>query len=255
MIKSSISFLYNNISSKDMGVINASINSGLYEENFLPKAELKETVIRRRKIPYLLEIRRVPLEFTLTIAFQDVWTTDSLSAVKRWFYVDFYSPMIFEEDPNIYFCMPINQPKISHNGSIGYFTIDFRCNSPYSYSPTFLSPLYDLTINPTSTNIILVNNGDITLNPTITAQIISGTSFSISNLSNGGQSISFTGLAINEIVTIDCENEEVFSSISSTTYRINNMTGNFLDIVRGSNTLQVIGNIKLQFEYQFMLLP
>lgn len=254
MIKSSTLFLYNNQLSTDFGVINASIQSGLYEESFIPSVELKEVVTKNNDLPYLQRVKKLPFEFKLTIAFSDYWDKNKLAALARLFTVDYYAPMVFNEQPDkIYFCIPNGDSIISHNGSIGYITQNFRCDSPYAYSPIFSTVVYDLTTNPTSTTIQLVNNGDISCFPVVYVQIISGSTFSIVNLSNAGLNMGFTGLNINENLQISGQDQEILTD-QPLTYRYNNMTGDYLQLIRGVNNLQIFGNIKLQFTYEFRLL-
>jgi len=234
--------------------MNVKINSGLNEEQFIAPRTIKETRIRGGKI-YFTEMEDENLSFNLTFAFEEEFTEDILRAVARDLRKDYSCPMVFSENPDkIYYCIVEGETKITHTGNgMGYITINFRCSTPYTYSPTYSSEIYDLTTNPTTTDIIFVNNGDLTMSPTLYIEIISGAGFSIVNTSNGAQTLTFTGLAVGENLIVDCENEEIDTDVVDT-YRYSSMTGDFLELLRGNNVLQITGNIKIQFIYQFIRL-
>jgi predicted phage tail component-like protein len=267
-------FTYDNVNFyEQFGIINVNIDSGLYDESFIANRNLMEQKIRGNPIPYFQEIKDEPLEFKLSFAFSDSFDDDKIRSVARSLKKDYYAPLVFSDNPErIFYAICVDNPRLIHTGSgTGNITLNFRCNSPYAYSSVYTSSIYDtdttadssffatLFLTPTFsplgvTNITLVNNGDLSMRPIIYAKLLASDTFSIINLSNGGQQISFSGIAIGETITIDCQNEEIESDISTTTYRINNMTGEFLEIIRGNNILQVIGNIQLQFKYEYAFL-
>lgn len=255
MIKSSEQFIFNNHNSSDYNIFNISIQEGLYEEPFLPSTEIVEIYIKYKDSPYFQRKKNHPLEFTVNFGFADAWDKSALSELARIFMVDFYAPLIFSEDPDkIYYVLPIGDIKITHQGTIGYITMQFRCAYPYALSPTYSSPLYDYSNNTSSgTQLTFVNNGDLSLFPILNVQIINGDSFSIQNLNNNNQIISFSGLTISENLVIDCENEDI-STDQPLTYRYSNMSGDFLELLRGVNNLLIKGNIKFQFIYEYKIL-
>lgn len=255
MIKSSESFIYNGQLSTDFGIINCTISKGLMEESFLPSSEIIEITTRNRDIPFFQKIQHKPFEFNITFAFIEAWNDEKLASLARLFYVKFFSPMIFSENPSkIYYCIPVGDPIISHNGKQGYVTMNFKCNSPWAVSNIYSSPIYDLTSNPVEgTTISLTNSGDIPMAIKIDAEIISGSTFLIQNMSDGGKYISFSSLDVGEVLTINTENEDITTS-KLLSYRYDAMEGEFLQIPRGVNNLKILGSIKLQFNYQFRLL-
>jgi len=255
LIKSSLSFTYNNQLSTDFGVYNVSIQDGLYEEPFLPSSEIIEITTKSRDIPFFQSIKRKPFEFNITFAFLEAWSESKLADLARLFYVEYYAPMVFSESPDkIYYCIPVGDPIITHQGTQGYVTLNFRCNAPWAVSPVYSSPIYDLTSNTASgTQISITNNGDLPMYLLISVEIISGSTFSIQNLSDGGKSISFTGLDVGEILEINTSDESILTS-KLLTYRYDQMEGEFLTITRGVSRILIKGNIKIQFQYQFRLL-
>lgn len=255
MIKSSLYFIYNNQLSTDFGVYNVSIQDGLYEEPFLSSSEIIEITTKSRDIPFFQQIKRKPFEFNITFAFIEAWDASKLADLARLFYVDFYAPMVFSESPDkIYWCVPVGEPIISHQGTQGYVTMNFRCHAPWATSPVYSSEVYDLTSNPVGgTTVQIVNNGDIPMYLLINVEIISGSTFSITNLSDGGKVLSFTGLSIAEILEINTETEDITTNVPLT-YRYDDFSGEYLSLPRGVNNLLIKGNIKIQFQYEFRLL-
>ena len=255
-IAESLYFMYNGISSQSMGIINCSVDkSGMQSESFFAESEIMETTTRYNNRPFFQGIVRKPLILNLQFAFLEKWDDEKLRKTARWLCQDFYKEMYFSDNPNIkYYTIANSTVDIIHNSlKQGYLNLSFRNVDSYAYSPIYSSSLYDLSTNPISTTLEFINNGDVPCKPLITVQVISGTSFSISNLSDGGNTISFTGLQANEILEINCENEDIKTSIPLT-YRYDKMSGDFLSTIRGVNRLLCFGNIKLQFKYQFKLL-
>jgi phage-related protein len=65
--------------------------------------------------------------------------------------------------------------------------------------------------------------------------------------------MSFNNLAVGEVITINCSNEDVQTSLPGM-YRFDNMTGDFIDLDLGDNSIQINGNISVQLKYEFKYL-
>ena len=254
-ISESLYLMFNNVSSQTFDIINCTVDSGLYSETLIPDRIVNQTKVKNNPIPFFQGVEESSRVIKCFLAFREGFDEGKLRSVKRWLHTDFFVPLSFSEIPDIlYYAICTNSSDLMHNGrGEGYIVCEFECDSPYAYSPIYSSIQYDLSTNPTSTTLKFVNNGDIPCKPFITVQVISGTSFSITNLSDGGNTISFSGLQVNEILEIDCENEDIKTSIPLT-YRYDKMSGDFLSTIRGINRLKIVGNIKIQFKYQFRLL-
>jgi len=255
----SLYFIYDNINFyEQFGIINCHIQSGLFEENFLANREIIEEKIRGRYNPYFIEIQEYPLELKLSFAFYDGFDKEKLNAVARALKKKYYCPLIFSENlDRIFYAICVDNPQLIHTGlGTGYIELTFRCNSPYVYSPVYISNLYDLSSNIIDgTEITLINNGDMEMFSILTIQVINSGDFSIVKKSDGGKLFSMTDLSDNETITIDTENENIQSDIPLT-YRYDNMTlgSEFLTFPRGVNKLQIYGNIKLQVKYEYRFL-
>ena len=254
-ISESLSFMYNNIVSTDFNIINCHIDSGLFQENFLADREIKEIVNRKSNAPYFVEVKSSPRILTLTIAFSDEFSEDTLRSVKRWLVQEKYCELVFESLPDlIFYAILIDSSELTHNGKSGYITISFRCKDQFIYSSQFLSPLYDLSTNPTEGTIIqFINYGDVDCQPILSLQKVGNGDISVINLSNGGSEFKLNSLVLDEDLYIDNENEEIITSIPST-YRYDNHNGVFINMIRGVNNIKIVGTCKLQFKYQFRTL-
>lgn len=255
VIKSSVYLMFNGINSQDYGILNVSVDSGLYQESFSAPSSIIEQTIRGRENPYFIQTKLQPKTLSLTLSLPDNFDDETIKKISRWLSgVNYYAPLIFSETPDkIYYCLLTGEPTVYHNGNSGYLQIQMRTNSPYCFSPIYSSPLFDLSINdPTNgTEIEIVNNGDIPMFSEITVQVINGGTFSIVNKSGSGNKLSFSSLQDNETLTVNTENEDIQTDVPDT-YRFGNITSDsvFLTFPRGINILQVFGNIKIQFKYE-----
>jgi len=254
-MKESISFYYNGISSEEMGLYNVTLNSGLYEESFLSERKIEEVTIRGREKPYFQGVTRSPLILSLSFAFKDTYNEQKIREVARWLDQNYYKPFYTVDAPNrIWYCVLNSSPKLLHNGlKQGYIDLEFRCDSPYTYTPIVESVVYDMSENTTSgTEITFINNGDVNCKPEIWIQKVGVGDFSIVNHTTGKE-FKFIGLADGEEVKVNCENHIITTSLPAT-YRYNSFNNNYLDFVRGINHLTVKGKAKFQFRYYFKTL-
>lgn len=138
-MRESLYFTYDGVRSIDMGLLNVSVSNGMFEEDFLPQRNLKEIQVKGRDTPYFQEVGYSPLEFKLSFAFENKYDSRRIREVARWLNQSYYKPLVLSESPNrIFYCMPINESKLIHNGlQDGYLELDFRCDSPFSYSNDF----------------------------------------------------------------------------------------------------------------------
>lgn len=252
----SLDFVYNGISSKDMGVIQINSNSGLFEEQFVASKTINEEKIRGRDRPYLFSVDYSPLSFSLTLYFGDKFTDEQARKVARWLRQDYYKPFYTLDNPErVFYCMTTDDFNISHNGlGQGYITLNMRCNSPYAYSP-YYEDIMDFTNNTISGSSFKVSNlGDIETYPEIWIKAKQDGDISIVNTSNGGTELKFTNLFVDETVYVDNENEDIETDFSNT-YRFDDHNGVYLSLVYGVNSLHVYGKceIKIKYRYKYLL--
>ena len=68
-------FSYAGKKSVDFGIINVNISSGMQEEPLVASRSIEEVSIRGRDRPYFQDIKKEPLQFKVSFAFEDVWDT------------------------------------------------------------------------------------------------------------------------------------------------------------------------------------
>lgn len=253
-IRDSLYFIYDNIKSTDMKLLNVNVNSGMMEEIFLSNKTINETKIRGGKT-YFQGIEYENLSFPLSFAFSETYDNDLIRNIARWLSPDYYKALQFSDNLNrIFYAIPVDDSKLIHAGlKEGYLTLNIRCNTYHAYSPVYTSQIYDLSTNPTSTNIQFVNGGDLSIFPIIHIQKVGAGDISIYNQSNANNVLTFTGLADNEEVTIDCENKIITSSLSGI-YRYLAHNGYYMEMLRGVNNLSIVGTAKIKFVWECKLL-
>ncbi|MGM7720485.1 distal tail protein Dit [Metabacillus sp. Hm71] len=251
----SLHFTYDGIKSTDMGVIQISVDSGLFDEHYLPETSIVEEKVPGRDNPYFVRLEREPITLPLSIYFQNQLTDEEARKIGRWLNQDYYKPLIFSEYPHkIFYCRYVGNPRLLHNGcKQGYAKLEMRCNSPFAYSPVY-TDTFDLSANPTTgTMIKLTNNGDYDISPIIEIEKIEDGDISIVNTSDGGEELKLTGLTNGELITVDCEVEEIETNIPGI-LRYENHNDVFLTMPRGVSHLKIFGKCKLTFKYEFKLI-
>jgi len=289
-IRSSLYFLFDDQISTDFGITNCSINSGLYNEQFMHSREVVSTYIRGRSKPYYQYMKPSPLKLDVILYFDEGFTNTTLKDLAQLFNRDYFVPMIFSDNlSKIYYVMLSDESNLIHDGLNGYVELQFVCDDAYAYSPPYTLD-YDYSTNPTFQEIIFNNEGDTDCSPYLTIEKVGNGDINISQMQvNDMVQIStlsklddtytfdttdevedfinyltdseaiyeiefiFTGLTDGEILTIDNENEIIETSIPLI-YRYDNFNNNFLNLKYGYNYLYVTGTCKLYFEYNFKLL-
>lgn len=244
--------------SSDLGIINCQLNGGLFEENFIPEREIRETSIRGNSKPYFHGIDLKPLEFSLTFAFKDGFdgvNSDErnykLRELARWLNKPYYIPFGIVGDERIFYVMAVDKSELFHNGmSQGYVTINFRCDAPWAYSKIKHINLGNI---PTGGHLDFINNGDLDILPEIWITKLGTGEFKIVNESYGGKDFSFTELLAQETVYVNNEKEYIESD-RPLTYRYDNFSNNYLSLPVGINRLCFYGDATVKFRYQERLL-
>lgn len=135
----SIHFMYDNISSKDMGIQIAWSRGGLFEENFLPRRRIMEKKIANNEKPYFQRVEHEPLSFNLSFYLEKWLDAPDIRKMARWLFQPYYKPLIFDNNPNrVLYALVEGDSTLLHNGlKQGYVELSIRCDSPYTYSHEF----------------------------------------------------------------------------------------------------------------------
>lgn len=257
----SIDFHYDGISSKMMGLMNVTMDSGLFEEIFLPSRSIEKEKPKGSIKSYHQNIEYSDIKIPLTFLMPDRYTMEQEREIKQWLFQPYYKEFYFDLYPDkIFYLMYNGDISIHHNGlGQGYITLEMESNSGFAYSPVY-NP-YKITVD----NLVdgykyyFDNQGDFPLLPElwITNKGVNGhDSVKIINNVNG-EVFEFTGLTSSSIETIyiNNEKEEIESSLPLT-YRYDNFNGNWLKLApNGTTTLTIIGKCDIEFRFQYTYLP
>lgn len=250
-------FIFNGIKSADMGQYLIRTKGGAVSSPFFGGQSVQEDKMKGKLTPYHFGTELQPIEFTIEISpLDEEWTPQRRNEIGRWLVHDTYKPFQTADDlGKYYYCIVTEAPNFELYGNKGFIPITFRCNSAYAWSPTYIDN-FDLSTNSTTAIIELNNLSNINKNyrPKIQIELVDGeTNVQIRNLSNGGEVLAFTGLSPNETISVDCENEIIVSDLfgSNPFSKFNKV---FLELVYGTNQLEITGKVKLWFKSCFPIL-
>ncbi|KRT93806.1 distal tail protein Dit [Bacillus glycinifermentans] len=250
MIRESRYFFFGDRKSTDMGIENVNTEGGLVEETFLATSSINETTIKGNDTPFYEGKKRDPKQFNLNFYIVDYWNDKRLADIKRWLDVDTYQPLSFSENLDIvYYAMPVDTNDLVHNASKeGYVRLTMRCDSPYAYSRSITTPLYDASKEDIT--IEINNKGECTIVPSFKIQKIGKGDVQIENLSNFSSPSKFVDLDDGEIIAVTGEKEIVDSSKYGDE-RYDNFNEEYLQLGYGMNRIRVTGRCKILFNYRF----
>jgi len=260
-VKNYLNFTLNGISNEDLKIINCSVSSSLYEENFIFKRDLQTQYIKGNQRTMLTHIKENPLTIDLTFAFNDSFTDADLRYLGRVLNSNFFIPIKFINDSTdetkvdkIYYILLNDDSRLYHTGiNQGYVTLNFLTSSSYCFSDKITTETYNLSVNPTYTDIEIDNQGDVNLPINIFIEKVGSGNISIVNTSNSNDEFNITGLIDGELISVSTEYKILTSSLTGV-FRYNNSNLNFINMIIGENILRIIGNCKIYFEYQLRYL-
>ena len=249
----SLGFSYNGIHSEDLGVKLVTTKSGLFSENFLPERSIVEKKISRNDKPYFTRVEHSPLSFSLVLFIEKWRDYNNLRAIARWLFQDYYKPLIFDSNPNhIFYAIPEGQSNLVHNGCRdGYIEIDFRCDSPYSYSD-----IRETWLNVTnSSSFYLYNEGDIPVKPNFKFKKIGKGDIRVKDTLTG-ETMILKDIRDGEIVTINGRREEIISSAQEfNRYLYDNHNDVWLEIEADTQTeFELYGSFECSIYLEFAYL-
>lgn len=249
----SLHFTYNGISSRDMGVVLVN-EGGLYKDIFLPKRTIQEVKINGNSRPYFKGVESSPLSFSLSIFIEGWKDRNSLRAISRWLFQDYYKPLILDFSTEmIFYAIIEGDSSLIHNGcQDGYITFNVRCDTYHAYSPLIQ---HDLNVRGL-TSEEFYNEGDLLIRPQLKITKLGDGNISIKNEANN-QEFRLNDLYNNEVVLINCENEEIMSSFQTSLNRYLHDKHNdvWLDFeAQSSANFIFTGNFDCEFYYEYKYL-
>ncbi|WP_440118479.1 phage tail domain-containing protein [Paenibacillus sp. QZ-Y1] len=247
-------FVFDGITSQDMGLINVNLNSGMLEEQLMSEQSITEEKIRHNDTPYFIGVERSPFSIEFSFAFEDVFDDEKIRTITNWLgNQPYYKELYFSNEiDRRYYVIYNDSPKLIHNAlKQGYITINMRSISPYTYSPALTEGQYDFSANvPIGSDITIENLGNMNSPPVIEIEKIGNGEIEIINFSNSeSPNFRLTSLVDREKIIIDCQKEDITSDIPLT-YHFDHVYGSYPSFVQGLNFLKVKGNCKITFKYR-----
>lgn len=249
------SFVFDGIPSE---LYNLTISSLSGEETSrVADVELITTKIYRRPTEYLYGVSQNPvLQFPIVFHTPENLSAEDFGNVSAWLFgqQNYKKLQIFQDDMyDMYFNCFLVQPELIRVGNIirGVKAV-VRCDSPFAY--TFPQTAeYTYGSPPSSSAIIFTNysQNSFYIYPEIQfTMTASGGNLSITNTTDSGRIFSFTGLAANEVITVNNDLQIITSSLSL--LRLPLFNKKFFRLLPGKNVLSVTGSItNLKITYSF----
>ncbi|WP_160645374.1 phage tail domain-containing protein [Chengkuizengella marina] len=248
-------FSYNGIRSETMGVQLVKTKPGLIGEPYLPD---KEIILERNigePISYIYGYQDNPAKYKITLTLDDglYWTTVKRREIARWLdcgkFAEFYS---VDDVNKLYFlCLEGDSELITNGNQQGYVELTFLSISPYTYTQKY-QKIYDLSDISEPTTIEFDNLGDVSLFPELNILKYGDGELQITNLSNEGRVFLFSELFDGETVNMD-NKKRLIQTSDPDLYRYDSFNMNWLELVYGSNKLEVKGACKIVFNYRFAM--
>ena len=247
-IKDKLHFNFDGVWSNEYGLINVVLGSGMYEETLVASRDLNETKVKGNSKPMLHGIEDSPLQLEMVLAFEEGYTDETVDAIIRWLFVDYYRPLYFEgKEDKVYMCMPVDSPQIAHNGlNEGYFTLTMRCDSSNVYSPIVTTDLE--TVIGTKT-ITIENDGHFDIYPEISIKKNGIGTVTIESLDDDGEIFEVRDLTNQEDIYINSAKEIIETDLMGT-YRYDKIIGEFPRLVYGQNRFKITGDCTIQFRFK-----
>lgn len=251
-------FIFDGIKSTDKeDMLSVRIEGGFIETPLFGGQDIEEEWIGGDDSSADYGVSMSPIEFTLKIMPLDKeWTPQLRYEIGKWLIHKDYKSMQFTDDlGKIYYCKCVSAGNLYTMGNIGYLELTFRTNSPYAWSPIYIDS-FDLSNNDGVEYIKLKNMSNIGKNyrPIMEIELIGNeTNISIKNISNKGEMFVLSGLATNEVVSVDNKNEYMVSN-RATSHPYTKFSGDWIELVYGENRLEVKGRCKIKTKMQFPII-
>lgn len=166
----STAFYFDGVSSDSFAgtPFHGHLTNDMYTDQMLGNRTIIETLIPGRESPYFYGVDEQPLQFTMTIAFEDYVTIAEARRVARWLLAPrTYKTLKFENDEDKeYEVIFVGAPTFTYVGTkeesdqqlIGHMDLTARSNYPYAFT-TYHSMTRQVNGNDTD-DFMITNKGD-----------------------------------------------------------------------------------------------
>lgn len=252
MFKHYIHFIYDGVDSRRMGVLHASFDSSLYEEDLLPSREVMTEKVRNRSNPYFKRLERSVRKFTMTIAIDGKIDTARERLLKQWLDVEYYKPLEFVDDREgrVVYCMPEGDTKITHNGMNGYITVNMVSNSPYLYGNYKVLKVLSRNNDEKTSYFTINNRGDkpVSIELWVKKTLEDG-EVKIHNIRNGDV-LHFTQITKDETIYYDGVNKYIETDNKFVVSRYDDFNNYWFNLELGETRFFIEGDCEINIRYR-----
>lgn len=246
-IKDKISFTYNGKNTSEFGIINVSMDNGMFDEAFVANRTVNSETVKDVRKSLFNGVTYEDLSFELNLAFERDFTDELINEVVAWLYEkEYYSKLQFEGLNKFVYAMPNGESRIVHTGTgRGYIVVSMITNSPYMYG-NILS--FEKGADKDSISITL----DGKTNPEMNIDLYP-LKDGVYSITVNGYTLQLSNLKANEIVTINPYEEEISSNLDNV-YHYSDYVGDLskLGLLKKVNTISASTsqNLKVIVTYQ-----
>lgn len=246
-IKDKIGFNMDGTSSKELKLLNASMDSGFFEEAIMASRSIVEEKNNRSGRTFFNRIETEPLTVPFTLALDGALTDAELEKALDILIQDEYKPLYFEgKESKIYMVIAEGEPVFHHMGTNeGYFTLNMRCDGDMIYS----QPVFEDYTITTEKEIEIDNDGDKEVSLEF---VFKASEDGELKVLREGYTVQITKLKTGESILVDSDLNKIVSDLIGQPNKYDDITGDIdkLNIQKGKQKYKFIGNGILKLAYQ-----
>lgn len=244
-------FLYANESSDFYGVFLCSIGSVNTDTNDEESNLILSTTPYKDTWDFHGMEKVAPLQFNITIAKCDGTFFDAFEMIqiRKWLCKNNLNWLQVDQSDisdAYYFCSMTNPRPVDVGRRNAGLEFTVTCNSPYAWTK-----LYDKTYTSTTTKQLQINifSGfdEYAIRPILTIKPKVAGNISIKNITTN-KILTFNDCKSNEIITLDCRNYKMKSSLGRVL--LDSWNKNILELIDGVNDIVLTGNFTFQIQYR-----
>lgn len=251
-------FIFDGVNSLDKGLHIIKINDGIFSSPYISRQNIIEEQMPKKHIPIYYTVQKQSFEFEVIFSLLDEeFTPENKYDLARWLIQDEYKEFISTDYVGkIFYVIATNQADFMSGGNNkGYFSLNFRTNAPWAYSPVEIQT-YDLSAITIPTTIQIENKSNALKHykPEIQIELMgNSTGVELHNLSIGNNKLTLSNLNTNEIIYINNETKQIVSNLAGA-YRLSSWNKQPLILTHGINNIRVSNKCKITIRNQFPIL-
>lgn len=246
-------FIWNGVASELYGVSIISINNNSWERPSGGQSEfLTDTVANNAQVMFLGSKQSPVLSFTLEFACEDSMDIYKYNRIKDWLFgeMEFRRLQICEKHFDAFYFNCQLKPDKDYllNGFMG-FSCNVTCDSPFAWENVRKRRIPHNGANFSEYSFHNLSADSDDMKPVITFKVGTNGKFKIINKSYNNLTFEWSDLQPDEIITCDCKNGIITSSLGLK--RLSNFNKTFFKLKKGLNQLEFWYNATdVMFEYK-----